>query len=241
MSNSPLKTSIFCDYQCRACSLGVVGLPFGKARPPSTPPSVLLGVVGLRFGKGRTPSTPPSVLLGVVGLPFGKARPPSTPPSVLDRISMDPRGRHTKSMPSCLTNHPSKRCTHPGKFGRQGGFTLLEVLVASLILSISLLAVHQAFSSALLTNHTTDQLWRVLRFVNQELARIERAPQSPRVAVTQGVYPPGHPFANHRWRRSVTNYQPFPGVTIKRVAFKIEWGGLKNPRSYTATLNLPAN
>ncbi len=133
------------------------------------------------------------------------------------------------------------RCQGSGGVPKQTGFTLLEVLVAALILSISLLAVHQAFSSALLTHQTSNELWRAFRFVNQEMARIERSPTTPLIAVTQGVYPSNHPLAHYRWRRSVRNTQPFPGVSIKKVEFALEWGDKEQPRSYTSTLNLPAN
>ena len=102
------------------------------------------------------------------------------------------------------------------------GFTLLEVLVALAILSISLMALHQAFSSTVYVNTISQQLWRAILYSNNELARIERG-TVPEVSVSQGEYPEGHPLFGYSWRRNVTNEEPFPGVKIRKIALELTW------------------
>ena len=111
-----------------------------------------------------------------------------------------------------------------GKRGGPGrvGFTLLEVLVALFILSISLMALHQAFSSTVYVNTVSQRLWRAILYANNELARMERGPV-PEVSVQQGEYPEGHPLHGYSWERNVTEEEPFPGVKVRRIELELTW------------------
>ena len=63
----------------------------------------------------------------------------------------------------------------------------MEVLVALAILSVVMVTVYQAYSSALAIHISTRGLWKAMLFVNDELLRWERARR------TKWPGPPGLP------------------------------------------------
>ncbi|MDH4248190.1 MAG: prepilin-type N-terminal cleavage/methylation domain-containing protein [Deltaproteobacteria bacterium] len=102
------------------------------------------------------------------------------------------------------------------------GFTLLEVLIALVVLSLSLVALHQAFSSTIYVNTVSQRLWRAILYANNELARFERGPTLA-VSVQQGEYKEDHPLVGYTWRREVRVEEPFPGVKVNRIELELSW------------------
>ena len=52
---------------------------------------------------------------------------------------------------------------------RRLGFTVLEVLIALSILTLSLTAIYQTYGTALFSLTTTDTLWRVMSHIQNRL------------------------------------------------------------------------
>ena len=118
------------------------------------------------------------------------------------------------------------------------GFTLLEVLVAMAILSVTLMTLYQAFSSTLQINAATKGLWRAIVYVNNELARIERGP-APSVSIQQGTFPADDPMAGYAWRREVADVQPLPGVSVRKVLLELTWHAGAAPQTYRSQIYVP--
>jgi prepilin-type N-terminal cleavage/methylation domain-containing protein len=125
---------------------------------------------------------------------------------------------------------PRARRTRARRDGkrRPRAFTLLEVLVAMAILVIALVALYEGFISTVRINTVTRGLWKAMVYSNNELARIERSPPPP-VSIQQGDFAPDDPMAGYAWRREVTDEQPFPNVTVRKVLLELTWsvGGVK--------------
>ena len=131
----------------------------------------------------------------------------------------------------------------PGPPGRRQrgrrGFTLLEILVAMAVLSIALVAIFQAFAATLRINTVTQGLWKAIIYVNNELARIERA-AAPSVALDQGSFDPKGPMAGYAWRREVVDEQPLPGITVRKVLLEVTWDAAGAPQTYRSQIYVPA-
>ena len=86
---------------------------------------------------------------------------------------------------------------------RRLGFTVLEVLIALAILTLSLTAIYQTYGTALFSLTTTDTLWRVMSHIQNRLLFHERSKAPPPVSVSQQFL---SPFLRPRqlppWRRS---------------------------------------
>lgn len=122
----------------------------------------------------------------------------------------------------------------------QPGFTLLEVLVALVVLSVTLMSIYQSFGAAIHINQATKGLWQAMVFAGNELAKIERGP-IPQVSIQQGEYPPDHPMAGYRWKREVGDKEPFPGVKVRKVTFELTWRLGRAKQSYEAQAYVPTN
>jgi general secretion pathway protein I len=88
---------------------------------------------------------------------------------------------------------------------RQSGFTLVEVLVATAVLAIGLLAVLAAFSMATRVANISSKDTTITFLAQQKLAEIQVEDPSQLVAgVTQGTFAPAHP--DYSW--DMTIYRP---------------------------------
>ena len=118
------------------------------------------------------------------------------------------------------------------------GFTLLEVLIAFAILSITLTALFQAYSAGLLIHNQTRGLWKAMMFVSNDLKRLERTPPVSS-GVDQGDFPEGDAMAGYAWRREVSLESPLPGVTVRKVAVRVSWKEGLNERWFQAETYVP--
>ncbi|QMU60533.1 MAG: prepilin-type N-terminal cleavage/methylation domain-containing protein [Gammaproteobacteria bacterium] len=121
------------------------------------------------------------------------------------------------------------------KYRREGGFTLLETLVALSVLAISLGVVYQVFSSALQSSTLADDYAQASMYADSHLAEIgKKVHLLP--GVTEGAY-----NKRYRWKLEV---QPLDGSssrsiveTVKRyqVVLNIYWQARRGQRSIRAT------
>ncbi len=136
-----------------------------------------------------------------------------------------------------MSRNNTDRAT-PRAAGRPG-FTLMEILVAVAVLSVTLAGMYQGFGSTVQINAASRGLWRAILFANNELARIERQPP-PSVSVSQGEYAPDHPMAGYAWKREVSDEEPLPGVKVRKVRLELTWrvGGIE--QRYQAQTYVPS-
>ena len=117
-----------------------------------------------------------------------------------------------------------------GQSGRRG-FTLLEVLVALAILSVVLIALHQAFSANIYLTGFNRSLWRAIVHSHNELQQVERLP-APSIAVSEGDFEEEHPMFGYHWKREVVDDSPIPGVRLRKIKLEISWVEGTSTRSY---------
>ncbi len=101
-------------------------------------------------------------------------------------------------------------------------FTLLEVLVAMTLLSITLLTMYQVFSSNMLLVRSNRSTWKAMVYVNNELMRWERRTDT-NVSFAQGSFEPNDPMAGYEWKREIKDQEPIPGVRVRRVELILNW------------------
>ena len=129
-------------------------------------------------------------------------------------------------------NGPSK-----ARSGRSG-FTLMEILVALTVLSLTLMSIYQSFANTVFIHQATQGLWKAMVFTGGELAKLERGP-TLQVEVRQGEYPESHPMAGFRWLREVADEEPFPGVRVRKVIFELSWGTATGRQTYRSQTYVP--
>ena len=133
-------------------------------------------------------------------------------------------------------NGPSQGCLK-GLRGRPG-FTLMEILVALTVLSLTLMSIYQSFANTVFIQQATQGLWKAMVFTDGELARLERGP-ALQVEVRQGEYPESHPMSGFRWLREVADEEPFPGVRVRKVIFKLSWATATGRNTYRSQTYVP--
>jgi prepilin-type N-terminal cleavage/methylation domain-containing protein len=131
--------------------------------------------------------------------------------------------------------------TQPTGLPVRSGFTLLEVMIALAILSVSLLAVYQAQSNSLLTLSDSDSLWKATSAIQRELLFWERSKEPPSVSLSQGTFPESEELSGWRWLRTVEDTEPLPGVEVRKVNYRLEWNQGPYSRSFDADLYVRPN
>lgn len=134
---------------------------------------------------------------------------------------------------------PSARKPKPTA-AQPGGFTLMEVLVAMTILSLTLVVLYQAFSSNVYLVTSSRSMWRAMEYVNNELMRWERQGTAS-VSVSQGTFGPDHPMAGFSWKREIADQDPIPGIRVRKVSYELTWDEGKSKRNYQSYIYVKPN
>ena len=128
----------------------------------------------------------------------------------------------------------------PSRGGTPAAFTLLEVLVAMALLSVTLLTLYQAYSSNLYLVQANRSTWKAMIYVNNELMAWERRPKL-NVSVAQGEFASDEPMAGYSWLREIKDEEPIPGVTVRKVELVLTWQDGTAQRSYRSHIYVAAN
>jgi general secretion pathway protein I len=118
--------------------------------------------------------------------------------------------------------------------GCDGGFSLLEVVVALAILALALGALYPAFSSAARRAHLVAERDRAVMLADSKLAEIDAAVLRPGIEA-------GTVDGRYRWRRRVEPYalpgagaDPTPLIPYQ-VTMEVRWGPEERARSIELT------
>lgn len=121
-------------------------------------------------------------------------------------------------------------------FAGQRGFSLLEVLVAFSILSVSLGALLTFFSNGLHNVSVAREYNRAVIMAESKLAELEAQPTLS-VGAREGVFDD-----QYRWHAEITGYpadtaSPDPGSLVQtyKVTVTVFWGDMPGPRSVVLT------
>ena len=118
----------------------------------------------------------------------------------------------------------------------KSAFSVLEVLIALSILSITLMAVYQSFASSLFVLQSTKTLWKAMAETQKELLRWERSKNPPPVSVSQGSVDEEVGFLDGHWKLDIEDKLPLPGIKVRRVNYEITW--MEGEREYRYSSNL---
>ena len=118
----------------------------------------------------------------------------------------------------------------------KSAFSVLEVLIALSILSITLMAVYQSFASSLFVLQSTKTLWKAMAETQKELLRWERSKNPPPVSVSQGIFKDEVGFFDGRWKLDIEDKLPLPGIKVRRVNYEITW--MEGEREYRYSSDL---
>ena len=118
----------------------------------------------------------------------------------------------------------------------KSAFSVLEVLIALSILSITLMAVYQSFASSLFVLQSTKNLWKAMAETQKELLRWERSKTTPPVSVSQGSVEEDLGFLDGRWKLDIEDNLPLPGIKVRRVNYEIIW--MEGEREYRYSSDL---
>ena len=118
----------------------------------------------------------------------------------------------------------------------KSAFSVLEVLIALSILSITLMAVYQSFASSLFVLQSTKTLWKAMAETQKELLRWERSKNPPPVSVSQGSVDEEVGFLNGRWKLDIEDKLPLPGIKVRRVNYEITWMEREREFRYSSDL-----
>ncbi len=122
----------------------------------------------------------------------------------------------------------------------KSAFSVLEVLIALSILSITLMAVYQSFASSIFVLQSTKTLWKAMAETQKELLRWERywehSKDPPSLQVQQGTYEDDASLPGAAWKMEVQDVNPLPGIKIRRVNYEITW--MEGEREYRYSSDL---
>ncbi len=114
----------------------------------------------------------------------------------------------------------------------QGGFTLLEVMVAVAILAISFSVVMNGMSTSLRTTVETEGAQRRMDFARLKLAQIDLVP-TLRIGDTAS----GRSDDDVAWRIEILPYiapdTRFGNLAVVRIALELQWDGRSGVRTWT--------
>ena len=105
----------------------------------------------------------------------------------------------------------------------KSAFSVLEVLIALSILSITLMAVYQSFASSLFVLQSTKTLWKAMAETQKNLLYWEHSKDPPSLQVQQGTYEDDASLPGATWKMEVQDVNPLPGIKIRRVNYEITW------------------
>ena len=115
------------------------------------------------------------------------------------------------------------------------GFTLLEILVAVAILSVSLFAILQGQADNIFIVETTKKRLIAQKYIRVELCKAERNYKEMGLGKRLGEFFPPHELAGDRWELTVDEQEVF-GFKIKRVTYEIFWKERNRSKSLKARI-----
>ena len=118
----------------------------------------------------------------------------------------------------------------------KSAFSVLEVLIALSILSITLMAVYQSFASSLFVLQSTKTLWKAMAETQKELLRWERSKNPPPISVSQGNVEDEVGVFDGRWKLDIEDKLPLPGIKVRRVNYEITWREGEHEYRYSSDL-----
>ena len=118
----------------------------------------------------------------------------------------------------------------------KSAFSVLEVLIALSILSITLMAVYQSFASSLFVLQSTKTLWKAMAETQKNLLYWEHSKDPPSIQVQQGIYEDDASLPGAAWKMEVQDVNPLPGIKIRRVNYEITW--MEGEREYRYSSDL---
>ena len=122
----------------------------------------------------------------------------------------------------------------------RSAFTVLEVLIALSILSLTLMAIYQSLSSSIFVLQSTDDLWKAMAETQKELLRWERSKTPPPVSITQGSFENEEEFLGGYWKLDIEDQLPLPGISVRRVNYEITWSEGEREFRYSSALYIKA-
>ena len=112
----------------------------------------------------------------------------------------------------------------------KSAFSVLEVLIALSILSITLMAVYQSFASSIFVLQSTKTLWKAMAETQKNLLYWEHSKDPPSIQVQQGTYEDDASLPGATWKMEVQDVNPLPGIKIRRDNYEITW--MEGEREY---------
>ena len=122
----------------------------------------------------------------------------------------------------------------------KSAFSVLEVLIALSILSITLIAVYQSFASSLFVLQSTKTLWKAMAETQKNLLYWEHSKDPPSLQVQQGTYEDDASLPGATWKMEVHDVNPLPGIKIRRVNYEITWMEGESEYRYSSDLYVKA-
>ena len=122
----------------------------------------------------------------------------------------------------------------------RSAFTVLEVLIALSILSLTLMAIYQSLSSSLFVLQSTDNLWKAMAETQKQLLYWEHSNQPPSVQISQGTFQEQDILPNAQWKLEVQDILPLPGIPVRQVNYEITWSEGEREFRYSSDLYVKA-
>ena len=122
----------------------------------------------------------------------------------------------------------------------RSAFTVLEVLIALSILSLTLMAIYQSLSSSLFVLQSTDNLWKAMAETQKQLLYWEHSNQPPSVQISQGTFQEQDFLPSAQWKLEVQDILPLPGIPVRQVNYEITWSEGEREFRYSSDLYVKA-